>query len=268
MNRVVTVAAAAATLVRCRAAGGAVVLGYHDVVARDAEGLTVTATALRGHIRLLRRLGLRIAPLDELCRRLLVGDPATDLAVLTFDDGLSGVHRHALAVLAEEGAPATLFAVSDRWGVVPRWWPGSGRVMTRGEFRDVVAAGVAIEAHTRTHPSLPGLADADLRRELHDCRRELEDLGGAAVRAVAYPDGHHDRRVRAAARDAGYELGFTFLNGRIASTDDPFRLPRLTMHAGHTVARLAYHLARPAASWPDHQLAVVDPVAAPASAGR
>ncbi|HUF84538.1 MAG TPA: hypothetical protein VMQ81_08110, partial [Acidimicrobiia bacterium] len=74
-----------------------------------------------------------------------------------------------------------------------------------------------------------------------------------------YPFGHHDDGVRAVARRVGYRAGFTFLNGRVEGGLDRYRLPRLTMYEGHTRAMLAYHLARPASSWPDHQ---VDRVAA------
>ncbi|MCW2816684.1 MAG: hypothetical protein JWN84_4139, partial [Nocardioides sp.] len=41
--------------------------------------------------------------------------------------------------------------------------------------------------------------------------------------------------------------------------DDVLRLPRFTMGAHHGRLRLAYHLARPADSWPDHQLDRVGP---------
>lgn len=236
-------------------------LAYHDVVASPATGFSVTAAALRAHIRLLRALGMRIVALRELHDRVLDGRSTDGLAVLTFDDGLVGVHRHALPVLTEEAVPATVFAVSSAWGAEPPWWPGSARTLTGDELRDVLVAGVGVEAHTRTHPSLPGLDDARLERELRGCRDELETLCGAPVRALAYPGGHHDPRVRSAARAAGFTTGFTFLNGRLVGTEDPFRLPRLTMTAASSRARLAYHLARPAGSWPDHQSNAVGPVA-------
>lgn len=258
MSRVPHAARAMVELIRGRARASGVVLAYHDVTAREAHGLSVTAPRLRAHIRLLRRLGLRIAPLAELDERLNSGRSCAGLAGLSFDDGLIGVHRHALAVLQEEKAPATVFAVSNALGVAPAWWPGSVRTMTRTELAEVVAAGVGVGAHTRTHPSLPSLADDALRAELRDCRIELEDLFGKPVAAVAYPSGHHDVRVRAAARAAGYRTGFTFLNGRLSGTENLYTLPRFTMTARHQPARLAYHLARRADSWPDHQRDVVD----------
>jgi peptidoglycan/xylan/chitin deacetylase (PgdA/CDA1 family) len=134
--------------------------------------------------------------------------------------------------------------------------------MTQGELAEAVQAGCALAAHTTDHLSLPGLGSAALREQLDGGRARLEDIGGQPVDLIAYPFGHHDARVREAAEVAGYRAGFSFLNGRIQDGQDRFMLPRFTMHAGHSRARLAFHLARPASSWPDHQRDVV-PVGEP-----
>lgn len=232
----------------------AVILGYHDVASSGAEGYTVTATMLRAHLRLLRRCGLRVVPVPEIADRLADGRSVQGLAAVTFDDGLIGVLRHGLPVLLEENVPATVYAVSDHRGAPPPWWPGSARTMTGAELLEVRAAGVRIEAHTRHHPSLPALDPVALVDEVAGCRRELEDLLGEPVRHLAYPFGHHDAEVRQVARDAGFASAATFLNGRLTGVEDPLKLPRFTMTAGHSRLRLLYHLARPAESWPDHQL--------------
>jgi len=101
---------------------------------------------------------------------------------------------------------------------------------------------------------LPALDEPALDSELAGSRADLEDIVGRPVDHLAYPFGHHDEHVRAAARRAGYQAGFTFLDGRVDAGLDRYRLPRLTMYGGHHRVRLAYHLARPSWSWPDHQL--------------
>jgi peptidoglycan/xylan/chitin deacetylase (PgdA/CDA1 family) len=115
----------------------------------------------------------------------------------------------------------------------------------------------AIASHTRTHPSLPSLSPSALGEELAGSRRYLEDLVGAPVDLFAYPFGHHDPTVREAVAAAGYRAGYSFLNGRITAGLDRYRLPRLNMWSGQGRSRLAYHLARPPASWPPTQLETV-----------
>jgi peptidoglycan/xylan/chitin deacetylase (PgdA/CDA1 family) len=159
-----------------------------------------------------------------------------------------------LPILRELDVPATVFVVADP-GSCAQPWPGS-RAMTDEEVRVLAGNGVTIGSHTMSHASLPGL-DADaLRHELHDSRTRLEDLAQQPVDLLAYPYGHHDQRVRAEARASGFRAACTFLNGRFTNRVDPYRIPRLTMN-GQDHARLAYHVARRASSWPDHQLDVV-----------
>lgn len=237
------------------ARGSAVVLGYHDVVATDAqaEGLTVSAPALRRHLRLTRRMGFRFVSVAEISRRVLAGESVDRLAAVVFDDALAGVTHHGVDVLLELDVPASLAVVSTMMGQRPVWWPGSGPTMTASELLSTVKAGLDVVAHTRTHASLPTLQNGQLAAELAGAKVDLESLLGRAVDLVAYPFGHHDERVRAEARAAGYLAGYTFLNGRIRGSEDPYKLPRFTMGAHHGPARLAYHLARSASSWPDHQ---------------
>ncbi len=260
MNRLDGPLSALAQLRRRRAAGGAVVLGYHDVTdpsGAAAEGLSVDPALLAAHLDTLRRLGLSVRPLGELIDRLEAGDDVDGLAAITFDDGLVGVHRHALDVLDRAGVSATVFVVADHLGVPPSWWAGSQRTMSQTELHEVVAAGHTIGSHTATHRSLPSLTPPELERELVGSRHDLEAITASPVDIVAYPSGHHDPGVRRAARAAGYRAAFTFLNGRIVGGEDRWMLPRLTMGSHSSPRRLAYHLLRSAPSWPDHQIDVI-----------
>ena len=242
-----------------RAAGGAAILAYHDVTAdaQTDERYTVSGRQLRDHIATLRRLGLRIVPLTEIVARLQRGEPVDDLAALTFDDALVGVHHVALEILTEAAAPATIFVVADGINVSPSWWPGAQRTMTTGELDEAMRAGVSLEAHSSQHRSLPRSSAADLAEDLAHCRRVLADDLGSNAELLAYPFGHHDGRVRDAARACGYRAAFTFLNGRAQPGDDLFKLARLT--ATRTMSRitLARHLARLPHDWHGHQADVV-----------
>ncbi len=242
---------------------GAAVLGYHNVCL-DRSGsptadasLAVTAKQLRRHIWLLRKLGFTIVPLGEIVAELGHQNRVDGMAALTFDDSLVGVHDVALPILAELDAPATIFATTSEFGVEPAWWAGAERSMTLEELTAVVSNGHTVGSHTASHRSLVELSDPDLASELRDSKQFLEHLVGTSVDLLAYPSGHHDPRVRQAAQDAGYIAAFTFLNGRVLSSDDIHRLPRLNMGAHSTVARFAYHLIRGPGTWPDHQLNAV-----------
>ncbi len=241
------------------------VLGYHDVLSGDRPaGLSVSAADLRRHIGQLRRAGYRIVSVPTVVEAIEAGSPAEPLAAITFDDALGGLFEHGLPVLVDEEVVATVFAVSDFLGVPPPWWPGMTATFEPEQLAGWVDAGQGVGSHTRTHRSLPSLDGDELVEELAGSRRSLEELLAAygspvTVDLLAYPSGHHDRRVRQAAAEAGYRAAFTFLNGRVTPGDDRFRLPRINAGAHSTPARLEYHLRRSADSWPDHQVEAVGP---------
>lgn len=241
-------------------ARGAVVLAYHDVGEPGGVGYHVSPALLRDHLDWVKRWGLHTIDLGDVCRAVERGERGSSLdgrVGVCFDDALVGVHREALDILGNAGVSATVFVVANALGCDPWWWHGAARVMSAAELLDVVAAGHRIGSHTLTHPSLPSLDDGTLEREMRDSRASLEDLVQQPVEVLAYPSGHHDARVREYAEAAGYRGAFTFLNGRVTTGLGRYALPRLTMSDRQTRARLAYQLARPAWSWPDHQRDVV-----------
>ncbi len=239
--------------------GGGVVLAYHDVRA-TADGYHVTPAQLAGHLELLRSAGMRIVTLAALVDAFAAGDDVGDLAAVTFDDALLGVAELAAPVLARLGAPATVFAIARRLGTEPDGTAREQRTLTEAELEELAdVAEISIGSHASTHRSLPTLGDDELADELVGGREALVKLVGGPLDLLAYPYGHHDERVRRAARSAGFRAAFTFLNGRVEQGQDPFRLPRFTMGAHHGRLRLAHHLGRHADSWPDTQLDEVGP---------
>lgn len=234
---------------------GAVVFAYHDIGEDpiNATDYYVAPGLLRQQVANGLRWGLQFVDLAELSRRVVDGQSLDGLAAVVFDDSLVGVHHHAMPVLLDLGVTATVFTVSAALGTDPPWWPGAARVMTRGELTEMADNGFRIASHTRSHASLPHVGGAQLVDEVLGARAELEDLTQRAVDLFAYPFGHYDQRVVDEVKAAGYSCAYTFLNGRITTGLDIYRLPRLNMWH-QSPQRLAYHLARPPRSWPDHQL--------------
>ena len=93
---------------RRKSPAGVAVLMYHEVLADDdaAEAWTaVRVSELRSQIDYLKS-AVDILTMDEALTR---GDAARPAAVLTFDDGGAGNHKHLLPVLNETRVPVTVF---------------------------------------------------------------------------------------------------------------------------------------------------------------
>ena len=91
----------------------------------------------------------------------------------------------------------------------------------------LAAAGCEIGFHTRDHERLTTLGDAALGRAMRDGADELERAAGMSLRCIAYPFGDADDRVAAAARDAGFDSGFTTRGTAVRAGADPFLMGRL-----------------------------------------
>jgi peptidoglycan/xylan/chitin deacetylase (PgdA/CDA1 family) len=87
--------------------------------------------------------------------------------------------------------------------------------------------GHEIGSHTVTHPLLPQLGESELRREVENSKRALEDWLGAPVRGFCYPNGDGDPRVAAAVASAGYQYACTTRDGVLRRGDDLYRVPRI-----------------------------------------
>src|SRR5262249_50353737 len=159
--------------------------------------LAVTPERLHEQIAFLVRHGYAGTTFSD----IVAGDAPAKAVAITFDDGYRSVLEHARPVLDEFGFPGTIFVPTSLIGLFrPMSWPGIDkwvggpyedelRPLTWDELRTLRDGGWEVGSHTRTHPKLPTLDDAELHAELADskevCRREL----GAECRSLAYPYG-------------------------------------------------------------------------------
>lgn len=229
-------------------AHGTTVLMYHRVgdVRNDREArYAIRPDAFRTHMEALADEGRRAVSIDALCDSLEGGPPLSERAfVLTFDDGFRDVREHALPVLERRGWPLTVFVVTGLIGGDDAWTRGSSPchrtypLLDAEEIRDMQQRGVSFHSHTRSHASLPSLGDRELERELVDSRASLGSLLGCEVRYLAYPFGHHDDRIVAAARTAGYRAAFSTQPGFNRRGDDRYRIRRIDVYGTDTPAML------------------------------
>jgi peptidoglycan/xylan/chitin deacetylase (PgdA/CDA1 family) len=163
---------------------------------------------------------------------------------VTFDDAFRSI-VDVVPDLQERRVPVTIFlctGLADRGGaplLVPELASDDPQdlaglaTLPWPEVRELAAAGVEIGSHTVSHARLTSLPADALEEELTASKRRIEEELGGPCRRLAYPYGRHDRRVRAAARAAGYEEAFALR--RIAG--DRFARPRVDLYRRHTPLR-------------------------------
>ncbi len=225
------------------------VLMYHRVgEPHDAadRSCCVRPATFRAQMAALAAAGYRATSADDLVRwcdgEALEGGARP--FVLTFDDGFSGVHDHALPVLRKLGWPATVFLVAEQIGGEDRWaltkYPDRAvsPLLSLSQIETLTAAGFAFHSHSSNHRSLCGLSDAELEDEIAGSRARLQTLLGSGVELFAYPYGHHDDRVVAAVRAAGYRAAFSVLSGFNRRNVDRYCIRRLDVFGTDTPRQL------------------------------
>jgi peptidoglycan/xylan/chitin deacetylase (PgdA/CDA1 family) len=224
------------------------VLAYHWVDPCVGERLRqwgVTPRAFEAQMTALAEGGYQVLSLEEVLQVVRGERPASPRTVaLTFDDGYRSLLDHALPVLERLGFKATFFVVTDRVGGTNAWDARHGdaprSLMGWSEIETLLARGMDIGSHSRTHPFLPELKEPELQDEIGRSREAIRERLGSTVRFFSYPHGLVDERCRRAVVAAGYDGACTTHPGRNGPGTDPFALRRTEISCGDTPWTFAF----------------------------
>lgn len=231
--------------------GSVLVLAYHAIRATPNGGpfakYAVPPGQFAAQLDLLQEAGHRFLSLSEFLTGLLGNGVLPERAILvTFDDCYEDLRSTAAPLLAERGIPAVCFAVTRRLGDTNRWDIPLGApsvpLLDASGLLELAEYGIEVGAHSRTHPWLTALGRRDLVAEVRGSLQDLEAEGFPRPRAFAYPGGAHDDGVAAAVAEAGFAAAFTVRVGTVTKRSDPYRLPRLEVRKGDTLARFRLRL--------------------------
>jgi peptidoglycan/xylan/chitin deacetylase (PgdA/CDA1 family) len=216
---------------------------YPSIWAGEAE--------FRAQLDYLRRRGyatLRFADFRdmELGRAPLPERPA----FVTFDDGFANNYELALPILKEFGMKANIFLVCGRVGGDSSW-DSAGEtaapipMLTWAQIREMQDSGVfEFGSHTMNHVDLLKTSPDEIRRELSDSKKILEDRLGREALGFAYPwgQGADDPAVRALVRAAGYRYDFGTRPGITPLPWDPASGALMRVEPVRGTSALDFHL--------------------------
>jgi peptidoglycan/xylan/chitin deacetylase (PgdA/CDA1 family) len=109
-----------------------------------------------------------------------------------------------------------------------------------GRLRDL--PGLEIGVHTATHPVLPLLADADVRREVGGAYEHLKERFENVLPVLAVPYGLYDARSLRLAAESGMIASLTLSGQTLNAPVPPHALPRICITRTDARARLTPRL--------------------------
>ena len=205
------------------------VLMYHRVrTASTFDQLSVTPARFAEQIEFVAKR--RVVRLSDVATQLATGDRDPCVAI-TFDDGYLDNLTHALPILERFKVPATIFVTTtfcDQTARHGRYPEESNRLhLTWDEVRQLAAHPlIDIGSHTRTHPFLSRVSEAQATVEIAQSRAELETRLQKTVDLFCYPSGDLGAREIRLVRQAGYRAAVTVAPGLNRPSTSPFAIRR------------------------------------------
>jgi peptidoglycan/xylan/chitin deacetylase (PgdA/CDA1 family) len=220
---------------------------YHAVMDDPPDWIaefTVTPKEFAAHLDAVVDSGRTPVTISVLAEHLAGRAPLPPRPVLlTFDDGFADLPGPTADALAGRALPATAYLTTGAIAPGGHSLLPPAPMMTLDRAVELERSGMEIGSHTVTHAQLDTLTTRQLRAELLDSKAVLEDALGHPVPHLAYPHGYNSPRVRAMAARAGYRTATAVRHALSSELDERYRIARLIVRRGHTVADVEAWLA-------------------------
>jgi peptidoglycan/xylan/chitin deacetylase (PgdA/CDA1 family) len=206
---------------------------YHQVLP-DAHPpvagykLIVSVNTFERQMRFLKNNRYNVLPLEKLADLIRTKSkiPARTVAI-TFDDGYIDNYLYAFEILKKYNLPATIFLIVDEIGHPGHSLQG-GRLGWK-EIKIMRASGlITFGSHCLgPQPLLDIKSESQIKKEIFDSKKILENNLGSEVAMFSYPGGRFNARIRQLVKEAGYKLAVATSSGRKYPSDDVLALKRI-----------------------------------------
>ena len=174
-----------------------IALMYHSLREHPTGRYSLSFSEFNAQVAWLRSEEFIVEGFAELGQRLMQGGFPERYVVITFDDGHDSDLR-AAEILRKVGAQATFFLTREF-------------CHTRKGFLDAngikeLSTLCSVGSHGVTHSSLSDMTEEQMRWELAESKKWLEDLLGNPVDTFSAPGGYISSKVVTQALDLGYNL--------------------------------------------------------------
>lgn len=217
--------------------------GYADEL--DPErAFVVYADSFREQMYFLRDAGYNVIDLGtfvDYCKgkATLPEKPV----IISFDDGYRSEYEHAFPVLKELGFPAVIFVTVDPQSHVFDPFRAFDGPLEPEMIKEMSDAGITIASHAVTHRPMSVMSEEEIRAEMRESRRRLEEITGKPVRFFAVPGAAHSPLVRRIAREEGFEAVVPGQKGTNNGASDLFALRRVVVERDFSIADFKNNMA-------------------------
>jgi peptidoglycan/xylan/chitin deacetylase (PgdA/CDA1 family) len=196
------------------------VLTYHQIDELIGKPKTrdyyVSPKILDEQMKYLSDKGYKTLTPKEFYELLKSGkNPNQKSVLITFDDGNYNNYKYAYPILKKYGFTGVFYVPSARRGI------------NNSQLKEMVAGGMVIDPHGKTHMLLSKIIDpVILYDELVNSKLSIESVTGEKVYSFCYPGCEYNSSVTSMLASNGYSLGFSCGKGIDHRLSNRFSLAR------------------------------------------
>lgn len=191
--------------------------------------LSVKIKDLDEQFSYLQQNGFQTLSLADLYESLTGRTPLPPKSVIiTFDDGFRDFYYNAFPLIKKHNMRVVSFYVVN--------YTSYPNYMNWEMLREINNSGlVDVESHTLSHLPLTSLEPEQLRAEIFESKRILEEGLGKKVNYFAYPYGVYNEEIVNLVAQAGYRLAFSTRPGSELRASEQLILRRVTISGFDTI---------------------------------
>ena len=202
----------------------AVALMYHRFGENGIPSTNIRVDQFERHLQILADGGFHVVPLDAIVAAIKAGTPAPPKTVaITVDDAYASVLTVAWPRLKARSWTMTLFVATDPVDC------GTHGYLTWDQIRSLRDEGVAIGAHSKSHPHMAKLSPDAATAEIAASNARFQTELGAVPKLFAHPYGEANATTLEIAAKT-YDAAFGQHSGVLTAADHRFFLPRYALN--------------------------------------
>lgn len=214
------------------------VVMYHRVINKSENegihGTYIYENIFREHMKYLKENNFSVITFEDLNN---IGwrnrfDKNKKYIIITFDDGYVDNYELAFPILKKFNFKATIFLMGEstynEWDVKADG-EKSFPLMSVEMIKEMQDYGIEFGAHTFNHPKLNKLSNDEIKHQIVDVKKPLEEKIGREIITFAYPYGILNDYAKKMVEEAGYTFGVATDSGSVCLSDDLYQIRRIAI---------------------------------------